>query len=406
MDDARQVATRSDAALDDLLLAPVAILEGIPDAVVAATRDGRIVFVNALTERLFGYSRQQLLGRRIEILWPERVRERYLRNTELYFATEHPMRFSSEAWGLRRDGSEFVGEMSWGIVETTGGPLLLAVGRDVTGRRAAEARQRAVSALGQRALEGADPAHLAADAVHVLQDTLPLAGVAIRLAGGVRLASEARISPASIAMPLGAGDQLLATPERDLEGEEMNHLHAVAHTLSVALARLRDEDRIRYEAVHDPLTGLANRILMQDHLSRALARSEREGSQTALLFVDLDNFKQVNDLYGHATGDDVLAAVGERLQATVRPSDTVARLGGDEFVIVCEAIDEDSAVALSRRLLDAIELPLAVDGVDHDLSASVGIALGRGDAEALLRQADAAGYRAKANGRGRVEVHR
>ncbi|MGO9974536.1 MAG: diguanylate cyclase domain-containing protein [Solirubrobacteraceae bacterium] len=406
MDDARQVAPRSDAALEDLLLAPVAILEGMPDAVVAATPDGRIVFVNALTEGLFGYSRQQLLGRRIEILWPERVRERYLRNIELYFATEHPMRFSSEAWGLRSDGSEFVGEMSWGIVETTGGPLLLAVGRDVTGRRAAEARQRAVSALGQRALEGADPAHLAADAVHVLQDTLPLAGVAIRLAGGVRLASDGPISPASIAMPLGAGDQLLVTPERDLEGEEMNHLHAVAHTLSVALARLRDEDRIRYEAVHDPLTGLANRILMQDHLSRALARSQREGSQTALLFVDLDNFKQVNDLYGHATGDDVLAAVGERLQTTVRPSDTVARLGGDEFVVVCEAIDEDSAVALSRRLLDAIELPLAVDGVDHDLSASVGIALGRGDAEALLRQADAAGYRAKANGRGRVEVHR
>ena len=82
-----------------MLLAPAAILEGLPDAVVAAARDGRIVFVNALAEELFGYPREELLGRPVQTLWPERVRERYTRNMQLYFATEHPLRFSTEVWG-------------------------------------------------------------------------------------------------------------------------------------------------------------------------------------------------------------------------------------------------------------------------------------------------------------------
>src|SRR5260370_29120826 len=122
-EDAGQAARRSGAEeIDELLLAPAAILEGLPDAVVATVRDGRIVFVTALAEELFGYSRAELVGLPAQTLWPQRLRERYTRNMQLYFATEHPLRFSTEAWGRRRDGSEFVGEMSWGIVETTAEP--------------------------------------------------------------------------------------------------------------------------------------------------------------------------------------------------------------------------------------------------------------------------------------------
>jgi PAS domain S-box-containing protein len=142
---------REPAGLEGLLVGPAAILsilEGLPDAVVAAERDGRIVFVNALAEELFGYPREELLGKPVETLWPPRVRERYTRNMELYFATEHPLRFSIAVWGLRRDGSEFIGEMSWGIVETTAGSLLLAVGRDISERRAANLRSR--GAAGRR----------------------------------------------------------------------------------------------------------------------------------------------------------------------------------------------------------------------------------------------------------------
>ena len=148
-------AGRSDARAEDEAMGPVlAIVHGLPDATVGSGPDGRIVFANALAGELFGYDPAELVGRHVQALWPERVRERYLRNMRLYFATEHPLRFTTEAWGLRADGTEFVGEMSWGIVDTPAGPLLLAIGRDVSERRAAERRLRAVSALGERALAG------------------------------------------------------------------------------------------------------------------------------------------------------------------------------------------------------------------------------------------------------------
>src|SRR5581483_5390999 len=178
----------------NLLVAPAALLESLPDAVVAADRDGRIVFVNALAEQLFGYPRDELIGQPVQTLWPARVRERYVRNMELYFATEHPLRFSTAAWGLRRDGSEFIGEMSWGILETTGGPILLAVGRDISERRAAEARLRAVAAIGERALAGADPADLVNQAITLLRTLLPLQGAELRLADGSALATSGPIT--------------------------------------------------------------------------------------------------------------------------------------------------------------------------------------------------------------------
>src|ERR1044072_21911 len=129
MDEEGGIEGRDDA-LDELLLAPAGVLEGLPDAVVAASSEGTIVYVNHLAEDLFGYPRKELVGRPVHVLWPERVRERYTTNMQLYFATEHPLRFSTEVWGLRRDGSEFMGEMSWGIVETAAGKLLLAIARD------------------------------------------------------------------------------------------------------------------------------------------------------------------------------------------------------------------------------------------------------------------------------------
>jgi diguanylate cyclase (GGDEF)-like protein/PAS domain S-box-containing protein len=395
-----------DELRHDVLLAPAAILEGLPDAVVAATRDGRIVFVNARAEELFGFTREEVLGRPVQTLWPERVRARYTSNMQLYFATEHPLRFSTEALGLRRDGSEFVGEMSWGIVETTAGALLLAIGRDISERRAAEARLRALAAMGERALAGADLGGLAVEAVNLMRTTLPIDGAQVRLADGTMVASDGRVTRDCVRLSIGAGDELLVVGERELADGEMSFVRAVANTLATALARLRGEARTRYEAVHDPLTGLANRTLLRDRLDHALARSEREGAATGVLFVDLDNFKQVNDRYGHGTGDMVLVEVARRLREAVRPADTVARLGGDEFVVVCEQVDEPSAVTLGGRVQAAIRPPLVVDGVKHAVSGSIGIALGSGhiDPDALLRDADAASYRAKANGTGRVEL--
>ncbi|HWK25850.1 MAG TPA: bifunctional diguanylate cyclase/phosphodiesterase [Solirubrobacter sp.] len=434
------MAARKDdpEALEALLLAPVgvdgadlqrvqdrlrrretalrAVLEGLPDATVAAGRDGRIVFANVRAEQLFGYDHDELLGRPVSALWPERLRERYTRNMELYFATDHPLRFTLRADGLRRDGSEFVGEMSWGIVETEAGPLLLAIGRDMTAHREAlgrvkrqSAQAAAVAGLGERALAGADVADLAEEAVERLRETLPLTGASV-VGDGEPLASWGSGGD-GLRFEVRTGDEVFGevgvVAERPLDADQENFLRGVANVLATAMGRLRGEERMRHEALHDPLTGLANRALCRERLIHALARTDRGEGAACVLFIDLDGFKTVNDLYGHAAGDVLLIALARRLVATVRPADTVARLGGDEFVVVCEEIDASTAIALGHRIAEAIHEPLDVDGVEHRLTASIGIALGaagRRDPDALLADADAAGYRAKAEGRGRVEV--
>jgi diguanylate cyclase (GGDEF)-like protein/PAS domain S-box-containing protein len=386
-------------------MAPVlAIVHGLPDATVGSGPDGRIVFANALAGELFGYDPADMVGRHVQMLWPERVRERYLRNMRLYFATEHPLRFTTEAWGLRADGTEFVGEMSWGIVDTAAGPLLLAIGRDISERRAAERRLRAVSALGERALAGAPLEELAADAVEQLRLLLPLERAELRAGEVVSYGGEP--TAYALRLDLGPDDELATWFSRKIDDDEQSFVRAVASILGTALVRLRSEERMRHEALHDPLTGLANRTLLRDRLDLALARTAREGTPTGVLFVDLDEFKHVNDRFGHAAGDAVLAEVGRRLRAAVRPVDTVARLGGDEFVVVCEAVDENTALGLGQRLDAAIRRPLNVGGVEQRLTASIGIALGRDDADSILAAADAAVYQAKAAGRGRVELRR
>jgi diguanylate cyclase (GGDEF)-like protein/PAS domain S-box-containing protein len=402
MEPTEGVLGRRKPAVEDPLVSPAAILEGLPDAVVAIARDERIVFVNALAEELFGYRREELLDKPVQTLWPERLRARYTDNMRLYFATEHPLRFSTEVWGLRRDGTEFAGEMSWGVVVSAEGPLLLAIGRDVTQRRASDERVRALAAMGERALGGADPAELANDAVALIRRTLPVEGVEVRLADGAALASDGPVEDAPLRLRIGTGDEMLVTPDRKLSDEEMTVLRAVANILATAMERLRDEDQMRHDALHDPLTGLANRTLLYDRLHHALAQSEREHGQTGVLFLDLDNFKQINDEHGHRVGDELLAALGDRLRAVVRPADTVARIGGDEFVVVYEHADEAGALALADRLETAISEPVTVSGVERRLSASIGIAIGHGEADELIRAADAAVYRAKAAGGARA----
>ncbi|HTX31387.1 MAG TPA: PAS domain S-box protein [Solirubrobacteraceae bacterium] len=244
----------SEQPIDALLLALWAILEGLPDAVVAAARDGRVVFANERAEQLFGYQRDELIGNPVSMLWPERVREDYTRNMRLYFSTAHPLRFSSEAWGLRRDGSEFVGEMSWGIAQTNGGALLLAVGRDISERRAAEKRLHALREMGERALTGSNPQDLAAEAVELICFVLPAKGAEVRLADGSAFASSGRTTTPVLHLSIGGGDELVLHADRHPSDEEMSFLRAMAQILSTALARLAGEERMRHDAVHDPLT--------------------------------------------------------------------------------------------------------------------------------------------------------
>jgi len=168
----------------------------------------------------------------------------------------------------------------------------------------------------------------------------------------------------------------------------------------------RAVQELEHRALHDSLTGLPNRALLDDRLDHALARCARHGTELAVLFADLDGFKWVNDNRGHVAGDHVLRLVGRRLQDAVRPADTVARFGGDEFVIVCEDAGRWEASLLARRIAERLEVPIEVDGTEIVLSASVGIAVGGAEhaRETLLANADAAMYQAKDRGRGRAQL--
>ncbi|CAM3320230.1 EAL domain-containing protein [Halomonas lysinitropha] len=173
--------------------------------------------------------------------------------------------------------------------------------------------------------------------------------------------------------------------------------------------RKRNEAQLAYLAQHDALTGLPNRLLLTDRLNLAIAQAERDGTSLALMFLDLDRFKQVNDLMGHELGDQVLHQAAQRLKACVRASDTLSRQGGDEFLIVLPNIGSpETAVPVARKLLDTLITPFSLGDREMVLSGSIGIACypeDGTDADSLLRNADAAMYVAKDLGRNRYQFY-
>ena len=187
--------------------------------------------------------------------------------------------------------------------------------------------------------------------------------------------------------------------------------HLIDHVEDIT-DRKAFEAQLSHQALHDPLTGLPNRALLSHRLSRALERDleqdDRQAPSLAVLFLDLDRFKVINDSLGHVAGDEVLVAVARRLQGVLRPGDTAARLGGDEFVVLCTDTTAVEATSLAAKVATAFSAPITVGDRDVVVTASVGIAIasagGPGTPESLLRDADAAMYSAKDRGRSRYEV--
>jgi diguanylate cyclase (GGDEF)-like protein/PAS domain S-box-containing protein len=191
--------------------------------------------------------------------------------------------------------------------------------------------------------------------------------------------------------------------EHRLLGSDAVIISTIAHDISELKST---QAQLEHQATHDPLTGLPNRPLFQELGEQALARSDRYGTTVAVLFLDLDRFKPVNDSFGHTVGDELLVQIASRLRSSVRRGDVVARFGGDEFVVLCEhPAGQAEMVELARRIIDALSEPVEISGVSASVGASVGIAIGGGGRvtiDTLIRDADAALYQAKEEGRSRA----
>jgi diguanylate cyclase (GGDEF)-like protein len=207
-------------------------------------------------------------------------------------------------------------------------------------------------------------------------------------------------------VPVGSLTVASFRPGRHYTQTEREVLQAFAEHASLALTDARNFEDAVHQAFHDSLTGLPNRALFLDRLEHAHARSRRSGSPIAVLFMDLDAFKNVNDSLGHAAGDELLVLVSGRLRRWLRPSDTAARFGGDEFAVLLEDLEGPmAATVVADRILESLREPFAIQGQEVRVDASVGIATSSTPgSDDLLRNADLAMYRAKGLGKGRHQM--
>jgi diguanylate cyclase (GGDEF)-like protein/PAS domain S-box-containing protein len=425
------------------------ILDSALDCIVTADHEGRVVEFNAAARRLFGYSRAEILGREVaDTIVPPALREELRRRLGDFVQTgdSEDLGRRREAMAMRADGTLVPVEVFAVPAYVKGRVLLTAYIRDLSElrreQRLALARQRATQAL-TASLSLAEAAPAVLDAIlaglacedarlWVLDDGDPLR---LSLAGSSSVATVPALAApddalvrrvvetgepawdgppaggqsAALAVPVRVGGKTLAALEvrcpraRERDPGWVATLGDVGSQLGLFLWRQRAEAELQRFARYDGLTGLPNRAFFLDTLERTLARARRRRSRIALLFLDLDGFKAVNDRLGHAAGDAVLRVVSERLQAGTRSSDLVARIGGDEFTVLLQSLARaDDAALVARALIERLARPCTVEDQEIALGASVGIAVypeDGNDADTLLRNADLAMYRAKQEGR-------
>jgi diguanylate cyclase (GGDEF)-like protein len=330
--------------------------------------DGGFLRVNRRLCEILGYAEGELVGRAVGELLPAAAGQRRER------------RF------VRKDGSEVWLDLTVAPVNSPDGVRQydVAVIEDITARKQAEARraahgryQEALAAFGQAALAMRDASELTDEALRTVRRALDTEEVAY--AGGAL-----RVNGA-------------------LCDEAQSFLATAGSLLSTGLQRIESEMRVSFLAQFDPLTGLPNRALLADRFSQMILQAGRRGAMLGVLFVDLDDFKLVNDTLGRAGGDELLREAARRLQSAVRPGDTLARVSGDEFALVlADLARQEDAALVAEKLLERLAEPFILSGQETFVTASVGIAAypaDGGDAESLLGAADAAMVRAKQSGR-------
>ncbi len=409
------------------------------DAVIVADAGtGRILLWNPAAEAIFGYTAAEAVQLRVDDLVPAHLKARYLTASSRYTTTGHGTLIDSgepvELPALTRRGDTITVELTLTPVRvlpdgsSPPGNWVIAMARDVSARKAderavqlaehaarvqAEAAERRIAGI----LERMSDAFFALDRdwrfTYLNRQAERLFGRERRDLAGRSLWEE---FPAFRGLALFQELQRAAASGVAVHFEETLppgaacyevHAYPAADGLSVYLQdisdRRRAEEDLERLALHDTLTGLPNRTLLLDRLEQALHVAQRQGDTLALLFLDLDRFKEINDTFGHHAGDLVLQEIGRRLPQVLRESDTVARLGGDEFAVVLPEASAATAHIAAEKLLVALVRPCTVEGYRLDVGGSIGIALypdHAGDVANLMRCADIAMYRAKRSGAG------
>ena len=438
--------TLSIAKVMDLLL----------DAVCVVDAEGRFVFVSAGFERVFGYAPDEIIGTPMIDLVLFEDRERTLQAAGEIMDGSPKQHFQNRY--VRKDGR--IIDVMWSARWSPEDRLRIAVARDITAPRRAEAMQAALYAISEAAHTAEDLPALFRRIHRIIGGLLPAVNFFVALYDR----KQDRLSfpyfvdqhdPAPPPQPLDSGSmtakvirsgqplllistdpaslpdgmredpsaaplEWLGVPLRSQHGvvgalvvqsysgdvhyseQDQELLQYVSAQAAVAIERKQTQAWLQYVARHDPLTDLPNRQLFQDRLQTGLARARRDHERIAVLYIDLDQFKPVNDRHGHAVGDQLLRGIADRIRECVPASDTIARIGGDEFVVLLHDIHLPAdAVLVAAKIGAAIEKPFELAGAHVQVSSSIGIAMypdhGEEDGK-LLREADGAMYDAKRHG--------
>jgi diguanylate cyclase (GGDEF)-like protein/PAS domain S-box-containing protein len=395
------------------------VLRDAPDAMLVVSADGIVQYANRQAEAMFGYPAMDLVGSSVDRLLPREARHRHERHRAAFaqHAALRPMGAGLQLLAERADGSVLPVEISLAPLGPESGLTLAAV-RDVSRQRAAEIALRrseerfrltfASSPVGLAVLDPEARLRFVNPALCALSGHDQAALLGSRLRDLVSTFAR-RDDGTPVEHKLFRADGEVRWVELTLVPlhESDDTADALAHFYDITERRSHHE-QLQALALSDPLTGLPNRALLLDRLDQALAALARKQGRVALLLLDLDRFKDVNDSLGHPVCDDLLRQVGRRIAAVARSTDTVARLGGDEFAVLCTDLATDEA-DVAARLLQALEpdYALQVRGSQDRvrLGASIGIAVADAPgatATDLYRDADLALYESKARGRGRA----
>jgi len=406
------------------------LLEAAPDAMVVVNQNGEIVLLNVQAEKQFGYRRDELAGQKVKNIIPKGFAERLIADGTRSAAEALAQQIGTgiELNGRRKDGSEFPIEIMLSPLESAEGILVTAAIRDISVRKAAEEHLAQMEARYRGLLEAAP------DAMVVVNQSgeIVLLNVQAEKQFGYRrdeligqkmkniipkgfaerlIADALRSAEDALAQQIGTGTELNGRRKdgsefpieimlSPLEGAEGVLVTAAIRDITT---RKKAEALMIHSSEHDFLTGLPNRMLLNDRVNQAIRMAIRHKRKVAVLFLDLDGFKHINDSLGHPTGDKLLQSVGKRLVDCVRGSDTVSRQGGDEFVVLLsEEEDSEDASVIAKRMLRAVAEAHFIDQHDLHITCSVGVSVYPDDglnAEALIKNADTAMYQAKENGR-------